>query len=905
VVVGGVPWTIGLIGGVKSQVGVTLTQLFDTAFQTIPSSALALPSELSYMETGVVFGSRLVKASREASINNPKGSADVVNYMRSCVFPDLQYNNLADRFQKSTDLRSVMANPNPALIVAVHVGSDIATANLVTMSCEDAYPIVEGRLDEWGEQSLRSLAAKSFPGRAIGDAITQTESSLTSYMGRARLMSASATARDAMIQNMLINAVADASALHAASIDDPAMVMLGAARAQAVSQMNASYIVQGRIAEEALPLLRNVVEAIIYALFPIVCLILIASEGQELKKAIKGYLMAMLWVELWAPCFTIVNFLRTIAGAANLGAAGTMTGAQGLSLETAAAVFGTAVSDLSVASWMVTFVPVIAGAAIFGMNQLVSAMGGGKPGSSEASSATAQTSKGNMALGNLSMGQMAVSDHVSDPFVRTQTGIGGSRATNMLTGQVIDQYAQSSNLVEFSDSGGWQRQVGEARSEALRRGRSDSLAWTQSVDAAFNQLQSLTRSGSKAVDRSTVQEVGRVASDEASKNDVWKEAQEIARAFKINDVSQVAAELSLGLGGNGRADSGNVLDPNKPPERDAKGKKIPTPKTKGGIVGVLASMAGITGKSTETEQLSLAVDRATKNVQDKQTGRKQAVVDNFRNSSGFSTLQRTDRQAADGIDASLRTAHGFQTRAAESLDHARTLEMNERKIAGFAQQGVAKWANEIAAFMRANGEDPLAGVGSTERQKQLLRQFILQGDLAGPGGSWVPDLGQGPNVPQDLGAITARGLRQDFGSIPVADSEKAVLQTNAANVGKVQKERAAAGVTPRQTIDGAPITGAVTRQQQLIADTTKADEKKLQEGYQAAHDALATRGAEVSPLHELGTGGNRAAEAAQTYRNGPVPMTVTVRDGPSPPPAPSPRPMTEAERQAAINSIPK
>jgi conjugal transfer mating pair stabilization protein TraG len=820
-VVGNVPWTLGVLGAVKSSIGSTLTGLFDTAFQTIPASDRALPSELGYMQTGVLFGNRLVKGSREAGIADPNGNADALNYMRSCVFPEVEYGNFASRMQRSTNLEELIANPNAAMIVAVHVGTDPATAVLRTMSCADAYPIIQSRLDGWANEAIRSLAAKSFPNRAIDDAITNTESALVAMYGQSRLMGAASTARDVMVQNILINATADAAALHAASLDDPAMITLGAARAQAISQMNAGFLTQGRIAEEALPLIRNVVEAIIYALFPIVCLMLMASEGQALKVQLKSYFLVLLWVEMWSPMFAIVNYLQTMASSANLGAAGVMTGAQGLSLETAGAVFGTAVSDLSVASWMVTFVPVIAAAALFGVDKLVSAIGGAKPGTAQADSAARQATQGSYAFGNLSMGQMNVSEHVTSPFVRSQTGIGGMTSSHALTGQRVDQYAESSALASLQDTAGWQRQASEQHGESLRRARQDSMAWTRSIDAGFDQLKTLARSGSKAAELGLSAEVGRVASEEAMRADIATSAEKISRTFGINDSSHVAKAIEAS------ADGGLGVN--------------------AGLARITAGLR-TTGRSQEAEQLENAVQRAGEQARSAQTQRKEALVSSFRNSNGFTTLARSDRQAADTISSSLREGHNFREQATESLDRARSFELAERKIAAFGVQGVARWGNEIASFFRAHGEDPLKGVASTARQKDLLRQFILQGDLVGPNGSWMPDLGQGPNIPQDRLSFDQGSLRRDYADVP---SDQFVPAVAASNDARVDVARSGAGVSPAMTVSGRSIKQTVTDAQGGTGVSIGAKEGELSAQRGTATADLAQRGARVSPQHTV------------------------------------------------------
>jgi conjugal transfer mating pair stabilization protein TraG len=59
-VVANVPFGMAALGGLTSSIGNSITELFETAFQTLPGPA-ALPAELSYQQNGLMFGSRLIQ----------------------------------------------------------------------------------------------------------------------------------------------------------------------------------------------------------------------------------------------------------------------------------------------------------------------------------------------------------------------------------------------------------------------------------------------------------------------------------------------------------------------------------------------------------------------------------------------------------------------------------------------------------------------------------------------------------------------------------------------------------------------------------------------------------------------------------------------------------------------------
>jgi conjugal transfer mating pair stabilization protein TraG len=68
VAVGNVPIGIAFFGHSTSKIGDVLTRLFETAFQVIPAPDAQLPNELTYQKNGVLFGNRLIQASRNVNI---------------------------------------------------------------------------------------------------------------------------------------------------------------------------------------------------------------------------------------------------------------------------------------------------------------------------------------------------------------------------------------------------------------------------------------------------------------------------------------------------------------------------------------------------------------------------------------------------------------------------------------------------------------------------------------------------------------------------------------------------------------------------------------------------------------------------------------------------------------------
>jgi conjugal transfer mating pair stabilization protein TraG len=99
----------------------------------------------------------------------------------------------------------------------------------------------------------------------------------------------------------MINLVQDSRSLAGQKLNDPAALMIATARANATASVNSAFLTMGKIAEQALPLVRNVIEAVVYAVFPFVFLLFLLAQGRGLAMAIKSFAMSLVWIQLWPP----------------------------------------------------------------------------------------------------------------------------------------------------------------------------------------------------------------------------------------------------------------------------------------------------------------------------------------------------------------------------------------------------------------------------------------------------------------------------------------------------------------------------------------------------------------------------------------------------------------------------
>jgi len=502
-VVDNVPFGIALLGSVTSTIGHTVTQLFETAFQTIPGTG-ALPSELSYQNNGLMFGNRLIRETGSVVFQDPAFRTDVVNFLHNCTSYDLIDGTLDPAvFSTSDDVWALMASPNPARFSTVSGAGGTVDVN----TCPNVYQSLNTRLPAQLQRIQGRLAFQlnpTLPGTAAAAAIAgQVQQA---YLKNS-IAAASATAADIIRQNAMLNAIEDTEQIVGQKVNDPAAMVLAVGRAQAVAQANASWLNYGKVAEQALPVFRNVVEAITYAMFPLFVLLLLLTSGRETMMAVKGYAAILIWIQLWPPLYAVLNYMASIYAAYDLAAAADLgTGGKALALQTASVIYSRAISGEAVVGYLSISIPVIAWAALKRMENFGTALVGGLTGlQSMVSGATASSAVGNTSIGNVAMDQMRLAPTRTSAFMSNwQDDLSGNTfSSNALTGttavSLLRNQGFASRVVSMrvseQDVQVASRQADAARSEAVAATNERSAVLAEAFTKGMARLRSSRSSG--------------------------------------------------------------------------------------------------------------------------------------------------------------------------------------------------------------------------------------------------------------------------------------------------------------------------------------------------------------------------------------------------------------------------
>ena len=502
-VVANVPFGIAMLGSVTSTIGHTLTGLFETAFQVIPGVG-GLPSELTYEKNGLMFGNRLIRDTGNVVFQDPNFRTDLINYIHNCTMYDLIDGTIdPGTFSSSDDVWALMGTPNPARFTTVSAGGGATTVD----TCPNVYTNLNGRLPAQITRIQGKLAFQLNPTLPSATAAAAIAGQIQQAYVKNSIATAAASAADLIRQNAVLNAINDTSSIIGQKVNDPASMVLSVGRAQAVAQQNATWLNYGKVAEQSLPVFRNVIEAITYALFPLFVLLLLLTSGRETMVAFKGYAAILIWIQLWPPLYAVLNYMASIYAAYDLAAAADLgSGAKALSLQTASTIYSRAISGEAVVGYLAISIPFIAWAALKRMENFGTALVGGLSGlQGMLAGTTGSAAVGNVSMGNVAMDQFQLAPNRTSAFMSSWQNdlTGNTVSANALTGRtavsLLRNQGYASRVVSMrvseQDVTEASRQADAARSESVAASTERSAVLADTFNRGLAKLRSIRSSG--------------------------------------------------------------------------------------------------------------------------------------------------------------------------------------------------------------------------------------------------------------------------------------------------------------------------------------------------------------------------------------------------------------------------
>jgi len=584
----------------------------------------------------------------------------------------------------------------------------------------------------------------------------------------------------------------------------------------------------GRIAAQALPMIRNVIEAVIYAVFPFVLLLFLLAQGKGLALAIKSFVMSLVWIQLWPPLYAILNYVGTLASAKNLAAAASLgANTRGLTLDTAAGIYQGAISDQAIAGYLVAAIPLIATAIIKGGEVAFQAVTASSAIQSAASSEAAATSKGLISQNSVSLDQQQLGPTRTSAFMGTTTEAHGTTIQGIGPEAGVFRYqATMSRLAStFTISERQATAIGESARQAETLATSEREAMQRSQATALTRALSIQEGFERSNQRTGGSNTSNGGSTSTQFQTLNSIAKDVNRRLGLNDDSvvgkSVVAAASLGA-------------------------RIPLTE--------IGAEARAEGRAVDQQRLQSAYDYARHATVSSQVSDSANLLREFRSSDAYQWSRGSRTASAESFESSSREATERQASTERAYAEARELARTAQFMREWSSGTQTDFTNYAARRLAERGllreEDPI----KMQRAVAEIAHSYARGGSAASG--YVPtDSPLGPSQPLPEAMGWHSPLRDQYDSqVRGADGSAISSQANR-NDADIRARQSGARVQPSKTV-GNDVSGRVKQGQRDAAGAIEKGRRQVSEdaGTLSENYSATVRAGKVSPNHA----GNRA-----------------------------------------------
>jgi hypothetical protein len=534
-VVPGVPALVGVPAALVSEVGHWFTKTVETYYN--------IPSEMTVSGGAFNLFGRLMQESNEYVISNPELKKSLSAYVADCVVPAMATGKLqASDLMTSPDMTVTLSKATHEAILTKFwpVATPNTSGTGVTYPTQISYTPtggsatsyqVEGGLGAiipcsaaWQEldkgmkihaDELMGASARSWSKTGV---LIPFETAMSSAMAMASSGGANAFGNYSrpqgyILQQAMLNSMNGSFRTAAASIGNND-VLMAASIAQAEQSQKSSWFTAARVFTNMMGYVYTTLQAFIFAIVPVV---IIALMVPGLGKSIfTNYSQILVWLMLWQPMLSIVNYLITLFGKAQI--ASSLELASGVTMQNKF-IMTEQTNDLMLAAqFLGTSVPLLTWGLVKGSLAFTEFISHGI-GSSMAQQAGATAATGNMSMNNMSMDNASMNkfNTAMSSAVGAQTTMGytsGAQTTQDAAGNV--RMEQGSAMTKTSTAGITNQQassISESASYMEQASQQMALAKSLSENNQFGQNNSkIAAATSAALDSATKSFTSAVAS---------------------------------------------------------------------------------------------------------------------------------------------------------------------------------------------------------------------------------------------------------------------------------------------------------------------------------------------------------------------------------------------------------
>lgn len=426
-VVSNVPLGLAFMASTTSHMGHWLTEIFEDTFAGVEAER--------FSRFGMVFPERAVNAVLAAGPVTVQGRTLISDFNRNCVMPELiDTPSKIETLSTSGNIWQTISQVgwvNPARMTQDTAGNWIG--------CDEAIAFIDNHMANTELPAIQKhLAMKLLPDQIdastlILRVLPQAESLLLGIS-----QSLSSSIKHSVFMNTLQSDIDNVAAL----AGHPLATATALAKAQGNLSSEINYRTMAEIAKDALPKVRNSLEFIILASFPLV-FIMVLAVGHMAGTILRSYFTLLIWIQLWAPISAVMNYLIIHTDSHPMNQIINEYGAN--TIYAANLIREAGASSQAIAGFLTILAPVIAFAIAKGSDFATAQLAASvmAPAQSAAQSQGSSLTSGNISLGNTSWGNVSTNN------------IGGNKSDRSMgyTDSTISQTTSAYGSVTRSGTG--------------------------------------------------------------------------------------------------------------------------------------------------------------------------------------------------------------------------------------------------------------------------------------------------------------------------------------------------------------------------------------------------------------------------------------------------------------------
>ena len=549
-VVSDVPLGLGFMASTTSRIGHWLTDIFEDTFAGVEAER--------FSRFGMVFPERAVNAILAAGPVTPQGRLLISDFNRNCVMPELiDYPQKIEALSHSGNIWQSISQTgwvNPARKTSDTSGNWIG--------CDEAIAFIDNHMTSTELPAIQKhLAMKLLPDQVDASSLIlrvlpQAE---TLLLGVSQSLASSI--KHSVFMNTLQSDIENVSAL----AGHPLATATALAKAQGNLSSEINYRTMAEIAKDALPKVRNSLEFIILAAFPLIFIMMLAA-GHMAGTILRSYFTLLIWVQLWAPISAVMNYLIIHTDSHPMTQIINEYGAN--TIYAANLIREAGASSQAIAGFLTILAPVIAFAIAKGSDFATAQLAASvmAPAQSAAQAQGASLTAGNISLGNTSWGnvstnmQSANKNDLSTSF--TNSGMLHTASAYGSVTRAADGTVTGMSMTPVSMGVSSAISMGEAASQGAHSSFTNSFGFSESVQAlrsfstqtADKSMAGFTRLLNTAVSRQSGLQSSESSSTQVGESLSYESTQSIGDSF--NNAQNASIRSSLGLSTNSKSSTG-------------------------------------------------------------------------------------------------------------------------------------------------------------------------------------------------------------------------------------------------------------------------------------------------------------------------------------------------------------